>query len=116
MSDDLIALFFAIRPDCQQSIQPVLRGLLITDKIAFRHAEEGKPRTAVVEVFRGSILPLLRRFLHTFQRFPRLLCAGNIVRQRDGTRNHSGGDGEPYGRRLAQNRQESLPAAARLAH
>ena len=111
MRDDLVALFFTVRPDGQQTVQPLLRGLPVADKVAFRHAEEGKSRTAVVEGFRSSILPLLRRFLHAFQRFPRLLRAGNIIRQRDGSCDHCGGDGKPYGGRFTQDRKKSLPAA-----
>ena len=116
MGDDLVALFFAVRPHCQQAVQPLLRGLLIPDKVAFRHAEEGQPFTAAIESLCGGVLPLLRRVLHTSQRFARLFRAGHIIRQRDGTRNHRSGDGEPYSRGLTQNRQKSLPAAACLAN
>ena len=111
VGDDFVAFLFAVRPHCQQAVQPLLRGLPAADKVAFRHAEEGKSRTAVVEGFRSSILPLLRRFLHAFQRFPRLLRAGNIIRQRDGSCDHCGGDGKPYGGRFTQDRKKSLPAA-----
>ena len=116
MGDDLIAFLFAVRPHRQQSVQPLLCGLPVADKVAFRHAEEGQPFTAAIESLCGGVLPLLRRLFHALECFPGLLRAGNIVRQRNGSRNHCGGDGEPYGGGLTQNRQESLPAAARLTN
>ena len=64
MCDDLVALFFSVRPDGQQSVQPFLRGLMIPDKIALRQAKEGQPFTVSIEGFGGDIFPLLRRVLH----------------------------------------------------
>ena len=111
MRDDLVALFFTIRPDGQQTIQPVLRGLMIPDKVALRQAEKGQPFAVLIEGFGGGVFPLLRRVLHTSQRFARLFRAGHIIRQRDSARNHCGGDGEPYGGRFTQDRKKSLPVA-----
>ena len=116
VGDDFVALFFSVRPDSQQTVQPVLRGLLISCKITLRQAEKGQSFTVSIEGFGGSIFPLLCRIFHALQRLTRLFCAGHIICQRDGTRNHCGGDGEPYGRGLTQNRQKSLPAAACLAN
>ena len=97
LGDDLVALFFSVRPDGQQTIQPFLRGLLIPDKIALRQAEKGQSFAASIEGFGGSIFPLLRCILHALQRFARLFRAGHIIRQRDGACNHGGSNGEPYG-------------------
>ena len=111
VGDDFVALFFSVRPDSQQTVQPLLCGLPVADKVAFRHAEEGQPFTAAIESLCGGVLPLLRCILHSLQRFARLLCTGYIIRQRDSTRNHCGGDGKPYGGRFTQDRKKSLPAA-----
>ena len=100
----------------KESVQPLLCGLPVADKVAFRHAEEGQPFAAAIESLCGGVLPLLRRLFHALECFPGLLRAGNIIRQRNGSCDHCGGDGEPYGRGLSQNRQKSLPAAARLAN
>ena len=97
MCDNLVALFLAIRPYGQQTVQPLLRRLLIPDKIVLRQAKEGQSFAASIEGFGGSIFPLLRCILHALQRFARLFRAGHIIRQRDGACNHGGSNGEPYG-------------------
>ena len=97
MCDDLVALFFSVRPDGNQTVQPVLRGLLIPDKVALRQAEKGQSLAVSIEGFGGGIFPLLRRIFHASQRLARLFRAGHIIRQRDGARNYRSGDGEPYG-------------------
>ena len=116
VGDDLIAFLFAVRPHRQQSVHPLLCGLSVTDKVAFRHAEEGKSRTVAIECLGCGVLPLVGGFLHSLESLPRLLRAGHIIRQRHGARDHCCGDSEPYGGRLAQNRQKPLPAAARLTN
>ena len=64
MCDDLVALFLAIRPDGQQTVQPVLRGLLIPDKIVLRQAKEGQSFAVSIEGFGGGVFPLLRCIFH----------------------------------------------------
>lgn len=64
MGDDLVALFFTVRLDGQQTVQPVLRRPLIPDKIALGQAEKGQSFAAAIESFGGGIFPLLRRVLH----------------------------------------------------
>ena len=64
VGDDLVALFLAIRPDGQQTVQPVLRGLLIPDKITFRQTKEGQPFAVFIKGFGGGIFPLLCRIFH----------------------------------------------------
>ena len=116
MGDDLVALFFTIRPDGQQAVQPVPRGLLIPGKIALRQTKKGQSLAVSIEGFGSGIFPLLCCVLHALQRLTRLFRAGHIIRQRDGARDYGGSDGEPYGRGLTQNRQKSLPAATCLAN
>ena len=59
---------------------------------------------------------MLGRFIHGFQRFPRLLCAGDVIGKGDGRRHRRRSNGQPHRRRPGQRRKEPLPAAARLAH
>ena len=64
----------------------------------------------------GGILPLAGRVLHALQGLAGLLCAGNVVGQRNGRRNDGSRYGDPCRRGLAQYRQKAFPTAARLGH
>ena len=114
--NDFIRFLLPVRPDLEKPVQPVHGGLLIAGEVLLTHAEERQPFALAIEGFGGGVLPLLRGLIHAFQRFPRLLRAGNIVHQGDRTRHHRRGDRQPDGRRLGEYRKESRPAAARLAH
>ena len=53
-------------------------------------ASNGQKQSTSVELSR-------KKLEYASQRFACLLCAGYIIRQRNGARNYRGGDGEPYG-------------------
>ena len=89
---------------------------MIAGEVLFAHAEEGQPFALSIEGFGGGVLPLLRGLVHAFQRFPRLLCAGDVVRQGYCTRHHRRGDRQPHCWGFPQDRDKPRPAAARLAH
>ena len=69
-----------------------------------------------VERVGGGILPLAGRVFHTLQGLAGLLCAGNVIRQRNGRRNDGSRHGNPRRRGLAQHGQKAFPTAARLGH
>ena len=114
-ADNFVRFFLAIRPDGQQPIHPILRGLHIAGEVGFRHAEEGQT-ISTIEGFGCGVLPVFSGLSHTLQRFTRLLRAGYIIPNGNGGGDSCGSDGYPHSRGLAQHGHEPLKAAARFSH
>ena len=103
LGNNFVGFLFTVRPDGQQTIQPFLRGLLVLDEIFLGHAEEGKTLAVPIEGLRRCAFPVIGGFLHAFQCLTCLLCTGHIICNGHRGINGRCGNGQPYGRRAAQN-------------